>query len=81
MGMGKEISFDEFLAEIDLTLDDYIWAIRSSLNNTAISLKRDPNAIRVNAYNPILLNTLRPRQKGRHFADDIFKCIFVNENA
>ena len=26
-----------------------------------------------------LLNTLRPRQNGRHFAD-IFKCIFLNEN-
>ena len=25
-------------------------------------------------------NTLGPRQNGRHFADDIFKCIFVNEN-
>ena len=24
--------------------------------------------------------TLRPRQNGRHFADDIFKCIFINEN-
>ena len=30
------------------------------------------------AYWP--LNTLGPRQNGRHFADDIFKCIFVNEN-
>ena len=26
------------------------------------------------------LNTLRPRQNGRHFADDIFKLIFLNEN-
>ena len=25
-------------------------------------------------------NTLRPRQHGRHFPDDIFKCIFLNEN-
>ena len=25
-------------------------------------------------------NTLRPRQNGRHFADDTFKPIFVNEN-
>ena len=25
-------------------------------------------------------NTLRPRQNGRHFADDIFKRIFLNEN-
>ena len=27
-----------------------------------------------------VLNTLRPRQNGRCFADDIFKCIFLNEN-
>ena len=26
------------------------------------------------------LNTFRPRQNYRHFADDIFKCIFLNEN-
>ena len=26
------------------------------------------------------INTLRPRQNIRHFADDIFKCIFLNEN-
>ena len=26
------------------------------------------------------LNILRPRQNRRHFADDIFKCIFLNEN-
>ena len=27
------------------------------------------------------LNTLRPRQNGRRFADDIFKRIFMHENA
>ena len=27
-----------------------------------------------------IVNTLRPRQDGRHFADDIFKRIFLNEN-
>ena len=26
------------------------------------------------------INILRPWQNGRHFADDIFKCIFMNEN-
>ena len=26
------------------------------------------------------VNTLRPRQNGRHFPDDIFKCCFLNEN-
>ena len=27
-----------------------------------------------------MVNTLRPRQKGRHFADDTFKRIFLKEN-
>ena len=27
-----------------------------------------------------LVNSLRPRQNGPHFPDDIFKCIFLNEN-
>ena len=27
------------------------------------------------------VNTLRPRQNGRHFPDNIFKWIFLNENA
>ena len=27
-----------------------------------------------------VLNSLRPRQNGRNFADDTFKCIFLNEN-
>ena len=27
-----------------------------------------------------IVNTWRPRQNGRHFADGIFKCIFLNEN-
>ena len=26
------------------------------------------------------INTLRPRQDGRFFADDVLKCIFLNEN-
>ena len=28
----------------------------------------------------VTVNTLRPKQNGRHFTDDIFKCIFLNEN-
>ena len=35
---------------------------------------------KVNWNKKHLFNTLRPRQNGRHFPDDIFKCIFVNEN-
>ena len=28
----------------------------------------------------MMINTLGPRQNGWHFPDDIFKCIFLNEN-
>ena len=31
-------------------------------------------------WDPISFNTLRPRQNGRHFADNIFKCISLTEN-
>ena len=40
-----------------------------SKKNTYSSNSQPPN-----------IDTLRPRQNGRHFADDIFKCIFLNEN-
>ena len=33
--------------------------------------------LRLDSY--LDINALWPRQNGRHFADDIFKCIFVNE--
>ena len=26
------------------------------------------------------VNTPRPRQDGRHFPDDIYKCVFLNKN-
>ena len=31
-------------------------------------------------WDTLLTHWGRPRQNGRHFADDIFKCIFLNEN-
>ena len=35
---------------------------------------------RLTTMNTQALNTLRPRRNRRHLADDIFKCIFMNEN-
>ena len=37
--------------------------------------------IQLLTHNTSWFNTLRPRQNGRHFADDTFNRIFVNENA
>ena len=32
------------------------------------------------SFRPSRVNTLRPRQDGRYFTDDVLKCIFLNEN-
>ena len=39
-----------------------------------------PNSPSISQSQHQLFNTLRPRQNCRYFADDIFKCIFLNEN-
>ena len=51
---------------VDLTVCDF-W-----MNQTMMNLDKK--------YKLLDFNTLRPRQNGRHFPDDIFKCIFLNEN-
>ena len=52
-----------------------------------IAQEGNPGSLRYAAYarhffaNYLSFNTLRPRQNGRHFPDDIFKWNFLNENA
>ena len=47
----------------------------SCLNGTTISFY-----IFSNKFRETRVNTLRLSQNGHHFANDIFKCIFLNEN-
>ena len=47
----------------------FIWSVKCSYSISFMKLQEK-----------ILINTLRPRQTGRHFPDDIFKWIFLNEN-
>ena len=44
-------------------------------------LSKNVDCLRNNVWGiKCFFNTLRPRQDGRHFADDIFTCNFFNEN-
>ena len=56
--------------------------IRNSDTCTVISITGLKNWTPLHFHHccQIILNTLRPRQNGRHFADDTFNRIFVNEN-
>ena len=65
-----------------------MWPVMENLHSKNISLycldKVTGCAISMsisnNSWNGENLNTLRPRQNGQHFAEDIFKRIFFNEN-
>ena len=70
---GPSILFEEFLP---VTGPHLLIFYLKSIYSTAYD----------NLYDVLLglftdqINTLRPRQNERHFAYDIFKCIFLNEN-
>ena len=56
-----------------------VWSIAGTSSDSNFKLS-DLSSVYCNTVWSSLFNTLRPRQNGRHFADDIFKCIFLNEN-
>ena len=50
------------------------------VTNPSSSLTASPGEDHKNTVRPRWVNTLRPRQNCCHFANDIFKCIFLSEN-
>ena len=52
---GECITFEELLLKLKLTENSYRLAIRSTLNSPTIFLKREPNELRINNYNPACL--------------------------
>lgn len=59
MKEGNNISFDRLLANLKVTENNYVLAIRSSLFSPTIFLKRQPNELRINNYNPACLAAWR----------------------
>jgi hypothetical protein len=55
LGMGAEITMDEFLFSLNMNQEDYILAIRSSVSEPKIFFNRQPDAVRVNAFSPHIL--------------------------
>ena len=59
----------------------HMWCIKGVKINTLVVLGFGwPVAVYFGLLSVSEINTLRPRQGWRHFADDIFMCIFFNEN-
>lgn len=52
-----EMSFQDFLSELQINMYCYFRAVRSSLKQEKVFLKRNPNEVRINSYNDILLKS------------------------
>ena len=64
-----------------LNLSSEAWWNRKHDENTGKAVLVDAGIVLGNERTWVyIVNTLRPRQNGRHFADDILKCISLNEN-
>ena len=59
MKNGKEMNFREFLE--DLTEEEYMDAVRSSISSPKLFLKREVDEIRINNYNKTLLQCWRAK--------------------
>jgi hypothetical protein len=73
MGDGSDISFEEFLDELELSEEDYYSALRTSINGPRVFLKRQSSEIRVNAYMKSLINTWKANHDIQ-FVLDAFAC-------
>ena len=70
---GMDITFDNLLVILGITEDDYILAIRSSINTPTIFLKRSPNELRINNHNVPCLSAWRANMDIQ-FILDVYAC-------
>ena len=56
------------------------WLVTCSMPNHYLNQCGPTEYMHASIINPQRVSTLRPRQNGCHFTDDIFKCIILNEN-
>ena len=70
---GENITFDDLLIKLDITEKNYLLAIQSGLNAPTICLKRQPNELRINNYNPACLSAWRANMDIQ-FVLDVYAC-------
>ena len=70
---GENITFDQLLIDLKITNENYLLAVRSGLNSATIFLKRQPNELRINNYNPACLSAWRANMDIQ-FVLDVYSC-------
>ena len=70
---GELVTFNELLVKLGVTENNYRLAIRSTLNSPSIFLKREPNELRINNYNPACHKAWRANMDIQ-FVLDVYAC-------
>lgn len=73
MKEGEDISFNQLLLNLNILEENYLLAISSSLNTATVFLKRNPNELRINNYNPACLTAWRANMDIQ-FVLDVYAC-------
>jgi hypothetical protein len=71
--INSSLSFDEFLENVNLNEAEYIKMIRAELRKAKVFLKRAPNEIKINAYNPMIMS-LHKANMDIQFILDAYAC-------
>jgi hypothetical protein len=71
---NRDISFNDFLSQLDIDYETYILAIRSSLSQTKVFLKRNVNECRINNYNIVLLKSWKANMDIQYILDP-YSCV------
>lgn len=72
-----DISFHEFLANLNLTEETYLRAIRSTLLKPRVFLRRDPAEISINAYNPVILKLWQANMDVQFVLDEYAAVVYI----
>ena len=77
MKYGEDITFQEFLERVELNEDQYITAVRFSLNRDTLGLKGAPCEIRVNSYNSVLLKIWQANMDMQYVLDPYACAVYI----
>jgi len=75
---GEDITFDRLLLDLNVTKENYLLAVISSLNAATVFFKRNPNKLRINNYDPACTSA-RKANMDIQFVLDVYACAVHTE--
>ena len=74
---GENITFEQFLIELNMSEEDYIECIEKSLTTSTIYLKRSPSEIRINPYMKHLLDAWKANHDMQYIMDPYACAMYI----